>query len=426
MSSEKLGIYSALSKFGGLSYRGKIMMIAFAGTHAPLLALVVWAVLASEFDRAQSWRLIGIALAASLIGTGLTLYCLNRLLRPITLTSMALRNYTARNELPQLPTEYRDEVGVLMSDTFHTLHRLDASLRELSERDTATGLLTLRQRPPIAAYSESSPHELLEHYSLERDLRLAIVGDELELHYQPIYDTRKRAVTAAEALIRWNHPRKGLLMPDAFIRVAEAVGLIEEIGRWTLEQVCKQKNSWRDTPISDLRIAFNLSASQFTDPDLVSTLQTMTRRYQVDPSGLEIEITESSAMDDVNRAGVVLDQLRAIGVRVAIDDFGTGYSSLSYLRTLPLSKLKIDREFVQDVDTNPDHQAIARALIALTRELNLDVLAEGVETGAEVQTLHKLGCHMFQGYYFARPQAVSDFTRLMGHELEAQRFPELV
>ena len=283
--------------------------------------------------------------------------------------------------------------------------------------DALVALVIARRRDaPWTFYSEGSRRALVERYALARELRRALWRDELTLHYQPIVDAARERVVGAEALIRWHHPTRGLVPPGRFIPLAEESELIEEIGLWTLGEVCRRIQDWREDGLVVPRIAVNLSARQFADPELPARITELFARHDIRPGELEVELTETSATADVVEASETMATLSSLGVRLAIDDFGTGYSSLSHLRTMPFDKLKIDREFVSDADSNADHLAICRTLIALGRELGIEVLAEGAETAEEVVALRSLGCELFQGYHFHRPLTGERFERLL-HDL---------
>lgn len=264
-----------------------------------------------------------------------------------------------------------------------------------------------------AFYSDATRRSRIESYQLEQDLQLAIDRDELRLHFQPVVDSADGRIVSAEALLRWQHPRLGLLLPRRFIALAEADSLITRIGLWTLAEVCRQTRIWRDIDLQMPPIAVNLSARQFIDPDLPECIEALVDRYGILPGSVEIELTETSAASDVEQTRKTMMALRTLGIRLSIDDFGTGHASLSHLRALPFDKLKIDREFVRQVDTITDNRAICRSLLSLGKELSLSVVAEGVETREELRTLEKFGCHLFQGFYFHRPLDVDDFVALM-------------
>jgi len=251
------------------------------------------------------------------------------------------------------------------------------------------------------------------YISLGQDLRHALQREELDVHYQPVVDIGSGMVVGAEALLRWRHPKHGMIPPDQFIGLAEESGLIEPIGEWVLRQACRQNRAWRDMGLGSLRVAVNVSSRQLQRGRLVGTIFAALSESGLSPSSLGIEITESGFLADVEENTETLRKLSTMGIAISVDDFGTGYSSLSYLRRLPLSTLKIDRAFVQDVTTNPDAAAIADIIIAMAHRLNLSVIAEGVEEEAQLQFLRDKGCEMMQGYYFSRPIPADDFTELL-------------
>ncbi len=546
---ESLAVYGALSRTVGLGYRNKIMLVAFIGTHVPLLTLVAWLLAQSGLVWNNKLSVILVALAATLVGTGLTLLMLHHLLQPIVSTSRSLRDYLTHNRLPALPTQFADEVGVLMNDVNHTLHKLDTTIRELTYYNHETGLpnrtyflaaiarriehgsttsgaspstgfaiclvelvnfrqlvsslgldrTTARLRRagqelagslehqgqlscisdrtlgfmletddpdqvasslarilakldtvaepgeaqtllsaaaasyPIdgdqvsdlfdnaqlalseavanpgshAQYSHESRSSIDERARLEHELGQAIKLGQLRLFYQPVIDSVQGHTIGAEALLRWMHPDRGLQMPDEFIPLAERSDLIHAIGRWTLTEVSRQIRHWHDHRLSPGRISVNLSARQFSDPDLLPYVQEVLDAYGIHGSDLELEVTETSAMADLNHSRAVLLAVQALGVSVAIDDFGTGYSSMSYLQNLPFDQLKIDRQFVHQL-------TICRALITLAEGLGMSVLAEGVEIAADVVALEGLGCTRFQGFHFSHAVEPLEFEKLLG------------
>jgi diguanylate cyclase (GGDEF)-like protein/PAS domain S-box-containing protein len=243
----------------------------------------------------------------------------------------------------------------------------------------------------------------LERMALEGRLRRAVEGEELVLHYQPLVQASTGRMVGTEALLRWQHPERGLLMPDEFIPVAEESRLILPIGKWVLGAACRQLRSWHEAGFTELRMSVNLSARQFQQPALVASVREALDRAGLGPRFLELEITESIAMSNVAWTAEVLEALRTMGIRISIDDFGTGQSSLSYLKHFPLSTLKIDRSFVRDIAVDPDDEAIVNAIIALAHVLGLSVIAEGVETEDQLAFLRGAGCEEFQGYLFSRP-----------------------
>jgi len=246
-------------------------------------------------------------------------------------------------------------------------------------------------------------------FALEQDLRRAVTGGEFELWFQPFLDGRSQSVCGAEALIRWRHPVRGLVSPAEFIPLAEAAGLAGEIGTWVLDAACRAARSWSATGLPGVRIAVNVSGHQLERDGFDRLVERTLSRHGLPPRLLELELTETIAMADSRTAALLFERIRALGVAISIDDFGTGYSSLSYLKKLSFDKLKIDREFVTDVDSRRDCQAICQSIIALGRGLGISVLAEGVERPEEMMWLRRHGCQLFQGFHFARPMPEHDF-----------------
>ncbi|MCM2288070.1 MAG: EAL domain-containing protein [Sulfuritalea sp.] len=250
---------------------------------------------------------------------------------------------------------------------------------------------------------------VMDRVSLERDLRAAIQQGQLALHYQAqvVGDGR---VTGAEALLRWQHPQRGAVSPAVFIPLAEETGLILAIGNWVLETACAQLASWADrAEMAQLTVAVNVSARQFHEADFVEQVLSIISRSGANPNRLKLELTESLLVDRVEDVIEKIFALKAKGVGFALDDFGTGYSSLSYLKRLPLDQLKIDQSFVRDVLVDPNDAAIARTIVALAQSLGLGVIAEGVETAAQMSFLATAGCHAYQGYLFSRPLPAAGF-----------------
>jgi diguanylate cyclase len=239
---------------------------------------------------------------------------------------------------------------------------------------------------------------------LLRDLRMVLENKQLELYYQPKIHAPSGEITGAEALLRWHHPQRGMISPALFIPIAERYGLINAIGRWVIDEACRQTQAWRDEGLR-MRVAINLSVHQLRQPDLAEWIAAALQRHQVNPDLITCEVTETSAMDDTEVTMRVLGQLDRIGVHISIDDFGTGHSSLSYLRKLPADELKIDRSFVMDLETSEDARKVAVAVINLAKALNMKVVAEGVETEAQDRILREFGCDQLQGYLFAKPMS---------------------
>jgi diguanylate cyclase (GGDEF)-like protein/excisionase family DNA binding protein len=256
----------------------------------------------------------------------------------------------------------------------------------------------------IAMFDPLSSRHALERLDVEAELWTALERDELTVHYQPIIDLRTSAIVGFEALARWQHPLRGLVFPVDFIALAEESELIIAIGRVILEKACRQAHIWRQRwPEQNLAMSVNLSPRQFLDPDLANGISQVLRTSGLEPRALELEITESSVMDRSEASLGVLQQLRALGVRVVLDDFGTGYSSLAYLRQLPLDTIKVDRSFVTDLDVKDPNVGIIRAVVSLAHGMGITVVAEGIETDEQARRLRELGCDMGQGYAWAYP-----------------------
>jgi len=253
----------------------------------------------------------------------------------------------------------------------------------------------------------------VERQSIEEGLRRAIERDEFVLYYQPKINLASGAITGAEALIRWNHPTRGLVYPDQFIHIAEASGLILPIGNWVLREACRQARAWLDQGLPASTMALNVSALQLQQEDFVERLLSVLDESGFDPLSLELELTESVLMKNADSAARILKQVREKGIQVAVDDFGTGYSSLSYLRQFPVDALKIDQSFVRRIASSGEDAAIVVAIISMARSLNLRVVAEGVETIEELAFLQKHQCDEVQGYYFSRPVPAEQFAKLM-------------
>nr|WP_199305871.1 GGDEF domain-containing phosphodiesterase [Pseudanabaena sp. FACHB-2040] len=521
------------------------MVVAFLGTHIPLLSLLFSFVTSTAYSWETAMGVLGVALIATLGGTAATLYALHHLLAPVRLTSIALRNYLRFQKLPELPTQFADEAGTLMADTSQTLHQLNELIHYISNYDNLTGLpnrkllcdricqtllrpehnqrmvavlvvsindytgisqalgqealglllrtvaqrltnnigssdllaylgkdefaiaridipsleslvklsqlllstlakpfllagrslhitasiglslmsiedsqqidqllqqaqmaLTQAKQQGVSQYQFYSPElnaQLQERLALENDLYGALERNEMIVYYQPLVDLRTGQVTAVEALVRWQHPIRGMVSPAQFIPIAEANGLIVAIGEWVLQQACIQCRLWQRAGLPPLRMSVNLSARQFEQPNLVNIVSQILQKSGLDPAYLELEVTESFLMDDIERSVSTLKRLRDLGVVLALDDFGTGYSSLNYLKCFPVDMLKIDRSFVQDTLSHPDSAAITDAIIALAKSLRLSITAEGIETQAQLDYLQTRGCHEGQGFYFSRP-----------------------
>jgi len=244
----------------------------------------------------------------------------------------------------------------------------------------------------------------VQRMELERELKLALERDELLLHYQAVVDARTGAWSGLEALMRWQHPQRGLVMPGQFIELAEETGQILDLGWSTIEQACAQLARWKASGRHPGPISINLSALQFREPRLAERIAEAMRRHAVTPGELAIELTESSLLTDTDTVLQTLARLSELGLSLSVDDFGTGYSSLAYLKLLRPARLKIDRAFVRDLPSSADDRALVRAMMGMAEALGIDVVAEGVETEAQRDALLALGCWQQQGYFYCRPQ----------------------
>lgn len=279
--------------------------------------------------------------------------------------------------------------------------------------DTAMYRAKERGRSRYQLYTESLNQIANSRMNLVTSLRRAVDGDEFVVHYQPRVDLRNGRILGAEALVRWQHPQCGLLMPADFISVAEDTGLIVPISEWVLKTACVQNKAWQDAGYPKIEMAVNVSPKQFQQGDLYGTVKSVLEETGLEGRWLALEITESALMTGPEHAAAVLAELRKLGVRISIDDFGTGYSSLSYLKRFPTDVVKIDRSFVRDIATDPDDAAIAGAVVAMAHSLKLKVVAEGVETLDQLQFLRSLDCDEMQGYFVSRPVPAHSFPEIL-------------
>jgi diguanylate cyclase (GGDEF)-like protein/PAS domain S-box-containing protein len=273
----------------------------------------------------------------------------------------------------------------------------------LRNADTAMHDAKAAGRNLLRFFREDMNQRVAEHLRLESDLRAALDRGEFLLHYQPQLDLAGDRLVGVEALLRWQHPEQGLVPPDRFIPLAEESRLILPIGRWVLTEACRQNRAWQEAGLPPAVMAVNLSAVQFHDGGIVDQVREALALSGLDPRWLELEITESVIMQEPERIAGLLGQLKALGVRISIDDFGTGYSSLAYLKRFPLDKIKIDRSFVTDLEHDPNDAAIVRLVIGIAKELELKVIAEGVETAGQLDFLRRHQCDEVQGYFLSRP-----------------------
>lgn len=558
-SQNNLYLYSVLSKVSYLnSYKGKIMLVAFLGTHVPLLSLLIYFVTTTSFTTDMKVRVIAIALLATLIGTALTLYALHNLLAPVTLTFLALREYLNNRKLPSLPTHFTDEAGILMADTSYALKKLDSTIEHLASYDELTGLpnqflfhdrlqqiLAQHQNEQLFAvvslsldslktinnalghevgnsllrnaaqkltncindndilarlesdkfaiiqtnittvdevvnlaeqiinklstavtinntevfssvsvgisvypsdraetdrllsnsimamerakqqgqnkyqfYCSELNKNLQERLSLEKDLRNAVKNGEMTLHYQPQICLASGNIIGVEALLRWYSPIHGFVSPAKFIPIAEETGLIVSIGEWVLRTACAQNLAWQLAGLPFIKMAVNISSRQFKEQNLVDITTQVLQETGLKAKYLELEITETLIIENIQQAINTMNQLHELGITLSLDDFGTGYSSLNYLKRLPIDILKIDQSFVRELTVGSDDAAIVKAIISLAHNLQLSVIAEGVETQAQLEYLQRNGCDEVQGYYISRPIPAEALAKLLKQEKE--------
>jgi EAL domain-containing protein (putative c-di-GMP-specific phosphodiesterase class I) len=311
---------------------------------------------------------------------------------------------------------------VLEGQEFH----ITASIGISTYPDDSADMQTLLKNADIAMYrakeqgknnyqfysAQMNVHSI-ERLALESSLRRAVERDEFLLHFQPKVDILSGRVTGMEALVRWQQAGKALVQPAEFIPLAEETGLIVPIGEWVLTTACARLKCWQEQGLAPLRVAVNLSARQFVNESLLQDVARVLKTTGLDPSALELELTESMIMKDPERAVTLMVRLKAMGIHLSIDDFGTGYSSLSYLKRFPIDSVKIDRSFIQDIPGDADDAAITRAIIAMAHSLRLKVIAEGVETAEQLRFLREHGCDEMQGYYFSKPLPEGEFLRLL-------------
>ncbi|NTV42955.1 MAG: bifunctional diguanylate cyclase/phosphodiesterase [Syntrophobacteraceae bacterium] len=286
----------------------------------------------------------------------------------------------------------------------------------LKNADAAMYHVKDQGRNDFQFYAQAMNASALERLSLENRLRKALEREEFVLHYQPQVDIETGRIVGAEALIRWRAPGAESVSPADFIPLAEETGLIVPIGEWVLSRACEQNKAWQHSGLRPVRVTVNLSSLQFSQKNLFEVISRALGNAGLEPKFLELEITESSLMQNAPSTIETLRKLKAAGFRIAVDDFGTGYSSLSYLKRFPLDVLKIDRSFVSNITTDPDDAAIATAIIAMGRSLNLNVIAEGVETEEQLDFLKARGCNEIQGYLFSPPVPPERFEELLKNE----------
>ncbi|MFO2970175.1 EAL domain-containing protein [Legionella pneumophila serogroup 10] len=283
----------------------------------------------------------------------------------------------------------------------------------LSKADIALSRTKTESHNSFQFYTQEMHTYTLEHIVLESELRNAVEKNEFVLYYQPILKLSSMSVIGFEALIRWNHPRKGLILPDKFISLAEEIGAIGEIGDWVFVTVCKQIQAWQLQGFKNLKISVNLSPRQFKFQHIPKRINELLSEFQVKSESIELELTENILIDKSTDIIDTLNELKELGIQISIDDFGTGYSCLSYLKDLPIDTLKIDQIFVKDLKNNQSNQTLIKAIIAMAKTFNLSLIAEGIQNKHELVFLQKLGCHYGQGYYFSHPMPPEKCTLLL-------------
>jgi EAL domain-containing protein (putative c-di-GMP-specific phosphodiesterase class I) len=283
----------------------------------------------------------------------------------------------------------------------------------LTNADAAMYQAKQQGRNGYRFYSAEMNTEALEALTMSNSLRMALERNELILHYQPRIELASGRITGMEALVRWQHPERGMIPPGKFIPLAEETGMIEAIGEWVLRTACRQAKAWQDAGLSAVAVAVNISARQFRHDHFAQRIAAILSETELEARFLEVEITESMMMQDHERTERVLAELHMMGITIAVDDFGTGYSSLAYLKRFPIDCLKIDQSFVRDLPGNLDDLAITKAIITLAKSLKLEAIAEGVETVAQHAFLASCGCDEAQGYLFSKPLPAMDMEALL-------------
>ena len=269
-------------------------------------------------------------------------------------------------------------------------------------------------------YSGNTPDlsaHILDRLNYESALRQALERKELHLHYQPQVDLRSGRIVGMEALLRWQNSSLGNISPVVFIPIAEATGLIGPIGNWVLREACRQRRHWLDAGFENFTVSINVSGVQLADSELPDQVEAALREAGLNPSYLEIELTESVSVQEPERVAQIMQRFKTLGVRLAVDDFGTGYSNLSRIKRLAFDKIKIDRAFISDITNSSDDLILTSTVIGMARDLRMQVVAEGVETEAQCALLRSLGCDQIQGYFFSRPQSAEQIGELLQRNL---------
>jgi len=310
-------------------------------------------------------------------------------------------------------------IGVVMSP--HDGENAEALLKHA---DMAMYAAKDKGRNNFQFYSSEMNRNAYDRHLLEHKLRRAIEEEQFEVYYQPQWDMGSRTLIGLEALVRWMDPDEGMISPARFIPVAEESGLIRPLGEWVLRTACAQVQAWHEAGYQQVRVGVNISGRQFRQPDLVAMIDDILAETGLPAEYLELELTESYLMEDADATNRILAFLKVRGIELAIDDFGTGYSSLNYLKNFPIDRIKIDQSFVRDVTASRDDAAIVEAIIAMAESLELDVIAEGVETAEQLKFLQARGCQEMQGYFFARPMPVAEVSRYLAENRERLHLPQ--
>ena len=320
-------------------------------------------------------------------------------------------------ELNGVPVHVTVSIGVSVSPDGS-----DDAATMLKRADTALHRVKVNGKNDYMLHSGDMDHIAIEKLTIQHEMHSALRNQEFVLHYQPQYDLASGQIVGMEALVRWQHPERGLVSPAEFIPAAEESGLILPLGEWVIEEACRQNKAWQDQGLLSIPVSVNLSLRQFSQQNLTGKISEILRQTGLDPRYLELEITESMTMD-VERASQYLQELIDLGVNISIDDFGTGYSSFHYLKNLPIARLKIDRSFVRDIEQDPSDAAIVAAIISMAHNLQMQVIAEGVETKDQVHFLRSHRCDEMQGYFGSPPLSSAGAQGLLSEKLNGPALP---
>jgi len=328
-------------------------------------------------------------------------------------------------EALRAPFDLDGQQAVLTASIGIAMYPDDAVEPEVLVKYADTAMVRAREagRDGYRFFTAGMNVQVLARLDLEVALRGALDGGQFVLHYQPKLELSTGRICGVEALLRWNRPGHGLVYPAEFVPVLEETGMVVRIGEWIIDEACRQIAEWQAQGVRDLRVAVNVSSRQFVEGDLEGVVRAAIERHGTEPGMLELELTESALMTNAERTIEVLERLKGLGIRIAIDDFGTGYSSLAYLKRFPIDKLKIDIAFVRDIVTNPDDAAIALAIINMARSLHMQVIAEGVETRAQMAYLRRHRCDEIQGFHFSRALPAAQLAQLVRRNREAPDWP---